>query len=171
MKTTLFFQLFLNLCFAALLMVVGILCALFPYAQEPYAHFLTELTAHAWVIPLVGLLLMLLGWMLIRWTFPIMRKGHFKTVVGQTEVWVETGALEKAFANFWKEQFPDNTLSTKIFMRKQTLELIAEVPSPLDKAAVERLKTALRARLQQQLGYLGNFTLSLIEMPLRGSGR
>jgi hypothetical protein len=161
MKTTLFFQLILNLCLALLLFVIGVACALSSYTQEFYKQLLADFAEHIWAIPLIGILLMLLAWAIVRWTFPLMRKGHFEMVVGQTRVWIEQGVFEKMLKEYLAEKFPEKVLSAQAFMRGQTLELIAEVPSKTSDEEVERMSADLRSCLQREFGYIGSFSLSL----------
>lgn len=164
MKPILFFQLLLNMLFAILLLVTGLALSCYPTTKEHYEPLWRFTEEHFWVIPLAGGILALFGLAIFLRICSHFKKCHFKIASSQMKVWVDSGILEKIVQEFWKENFPEETLSCQAYIHKNQIQITAEIGSHFnDDAFIEELIDQMRSRLHKYLGYLGNITLSFIK--------
>jgi hypothetical protein len=161
MKTTFFFQLCLNVVFAFLLLITGLALALSFITEHYYDSIFELLNMYPWVLPLIGVACVLVSYSILSWVLPLLRKGQFETVTGKAKILIEQGLVDKIVKQHLSEELPESYSSSYAFFKKNKLHITAHVKKRVSDDKLLELTAALRNKLYHELGYVGDFTLSL----------
>ena len=141
---------------------MGILLAAYPFTKGLYPPLLAMIESYSWLVPLIGCFCVLIGLQLISWVGSLLTKGHFETISGPLTISVERGLVQKIVQDYWRSRFQNSDLFCKATMRKNKLQIIAEIPVKLTSERLEEIRRDLKKELEHSLGYVTDFTLSII---------
>lgn len=151
-----FFYLITSLAIGIFFLILGIFATVIPWSpkmKEVTAHFFLENTL---ILFLFGLGFLLIGLSLLIYTFINSRHRYIHIRTGSHALLIDEAVVQHYLKTYWKQHFPDGHIPFQIFVKKNSLQITAELPSmplPDQKKFLEQVREDFSDIFGNILGY------------------
>lgn len=134
----------------------GVLALVIPWSSH-LGNAITQLmTQNAWIFSLAGLGISLIGLAVLFFAFLKLRRSYIEIRTGDLNIILDENVVYQYLETYWKKQFPDSKIPFSLNVKKQSLQIFADLPPmPLteQKIFLEKVNQDFSHLFGQVLGY------------------
>lgn len=127
-KIARFISLGVSFIFGAFFLIAGILGIIFPWSAYIRTAIVEFLLEDYLILPLFGLGLILIGISLIIYTFYSTKRKYIQIKSSHHSVTIDENLVSHYLDTYWQDLFPNNLVPSKFRIKKNAIEIIADLP-------------------------------------------
>lgn len=154
-KISRFLSLLLNFIAGAFFLFLGLIGVILPWAPKIRQSTATFFLENTLILSLFGLGCALVGLSIIFYTFLNTKRRYLFIRTGKNSIEVSQNILQQYLENYWKKSFPKAYVPFEVTIKRQSIQVIAELPSMElhnQKKYLEKVKTDFEELFTNVLG-------------------
>ena len=155
-KISRFLSLLLNFIAGGFFLLLGLIGIILPWAPKIRLSTATFFLENSLILSLFGLGCALVGLSIIFYTFLNTKRRYWFIRTGINSIEVSQNVIEQYLENYWKKNFPKSYVPYEVTIKKESIQVIAELPSmelQNQKKYLEKIKSDFEDLFSNVLGY------------------